>query len=63
MPLFCLSCGKVVNGKYCVHCRVVTERAEAIGRAKMKSHFLLLHFNYKIKQQNDAVSEKEKEND
>ena len=34
MPLFCLSCGKVVNGKYCVHCRVVTERAEAKGRAK-----------------------------
>ena len=42
MPLFCSSCGKVVNGKYCVHCRAVVEGAETIARAKDESHFPLL---------------------
>ena len=36
--------GKVVNGKYCVHCGAVVELTEKTGRAKMRSHFLLLHF-------------------
>ena len=34
MPLFCSSCGKVMNGKYCVHCSAVIEGAETVGRAK-----------------------------
>ena len=34
MPLFCSPCGKAVNGKYCVHFRVVVELTETRGRAK-----------------------------
>ena len=34
MPLFCSSCVKVVNGKYCVHCGAVVEGAETIATAK-----------------------------
>ena len=34
MPLFCSSCVKVVNGKYCVHCGAVVKGAETIATAK-----------------------------
>ena len=44
MPPFCSSFGKVVNGKYCVHCGAIVEEVETIGRAKDEKPLFLLHF-------------------
>ena len=44
MPLFRSPCGKVMNGKYCVHCSAVIEEAETVGRAKDEKPLFLLHF-------------------
>ena len=51
MPLFCSSCGKVVNGKYCVHCGAAVEEAETIGRAKDETPLSFAAF-YKQKSNN-----------
>ena len=51
MPLFWLSCGKVVNGKYCVHCGAVVELKETTGKAKDEKQFSFAAF-YKQKSNN-----------
>ena len=51
MPLFCSSFGKVVNGKYCVHCGAVVEEAETIGRTKDEKPLSFAAF-YKQKSNN-----------
>ena len=63
MPVFCSPCGKVMNGKYCVHCSAVIEGAETVGRAKDEKPLSFVAF-HKQKSNNRMMQyQKWKKND
>ena len=63
LPLFCSSCGKFVNGKYCVHCGAVVELTETSGRAKDEKPLSFTAF-YKQKSNSRMMQyQKRKKND